>query len=294
MSARATASATVSFGLVSIPVKIYSTGESSANVSFNWLHKKCGNRVKQQYYCPVDDEVVGLEDMVKGYEFSKGQYVLFTEEELKSATAKSTETIEITEFVLAKQVDPIYFDKAFYLGPSKGGERPYRLLAEVMKSTGRSALGKYAARGKQYLVLLRPFENGLLMQQLHYAVELRSFSEVPVGDVDVKEMELKLATQLVEQTSSDQFKPDSYLNEVNDRLREMIEQKIQGQEVQVVAAEEPKAQIIDLMEALKASLGKRAPDEGEEAGARRGPKPSPRQVAKKAEPKKVASSRSKR
>jgi DNA end-binding protein Ku len=282
MSARATASATVSFGLVSIPVKIYSTGETSGTISFNWLHKKCSNRVKQQYYCPVDDEVVGQEDLVKGYEFSKGQYVLFTEEELKAATAKSTEAIEITEFVEADQVDPIYFDKAYYLGPGKGGERSYKLLAEVMKQTGRSALGKYAARGKMYLVLLRPFENGLIMQQLHYAAELRPFAEVPLGEVEVKEMELKLAKQLVEQTASEEFKPESYHNEVNDRLREMIEQKVEGKEVQVVTAEEPKAQIIDLMEALKASLGKRAPEQAEAASARKGPKPAARAVAKKA------------
>lgn len=244
----------ISFGLVSIPMKLYSTGESSAGIQLNMLHKKCGSRLKQQYYCPVDDEVVVREDMVKGYEYSKGQYVLFTEEELKALNPEPTNAVEITEFVPLEQVDPIYYEKSYYLGPDKGGERPYRLLAEAMKTTGRAALARYVARGKDQLVLLRPFENGLIMQQLRYADELRSFSEVPVAPAEVKEPELKLAIQLIDQIAKDEFHPEEYEDYQRQQVRALIERKVQGEEIKVAPAEAPKAQIIDLMAALKASL----------------------------------------
>jgi DNA end-binding protein Ku len=277
MSLRPFASGTVSFGLVSIPVKLYSTGESSASIQLNMLHKKCGSRLKQQYICPVDDEVVGREDMVKGYEYARGQYVLFSEEELKALTPEPTNAIEITEFVPLAKVDPIYFEKSTYLGPDRNGDRPYRLLAEAMRETGRAALARYAARGKDYLVLLRPFEQGLLMQQLRYADELRPFSEVPIGQADVKEAELALAKQLVEQIATDTFKPETYEDEVRKQTRDLIEKKVQGQEITAPPQEAPKAQIIDLMAALKASLANLP--EGDSGEARKPPKPSPRQGA---------------
>src|SRR5258708_26529757 len=195
--------------------------------------------------------------MVKGYEFSKDQYVTFTEDELKSMAEETQKAIEITEFVPAAQVDPIYADGASSLGPEKGGEKAYKLLAEAMKQTGRSALAKWAARGKQYLVLIRPTAAGLVMQQLLYADEVRSFAEVPVGDAEVKEPELKLAVQLVEQIASDECHPENYTDEVRKRDLEAIQRKVQGQEV-TTAPEAPRAQIIDLMEALKASLANKA------------------------------------
>ena len=140
MSARAIASVTVSFGLVSIPTKIYSSGESSSGIQFNWLHSKCGTRVKQRYYCPKDDEIVERSDLTKGYEFSKGQYVLFSEDELKALQAKSTQTIEITEFLSTTQVDPIYFEKSYYLGPDKGGIRVRQILNKMLQAEGRPPL----------------------------------------------------------------------------------------------------------------------------------------------------------
>jgi DNA end-binding protein Ku len=277
MSARPFASGTISFGLVTIPVKMYSTGESAVGIQLNMLHKKCGSRLKQQYICPVDNEVVGRDEMVKGYEYAKGQYVLFTEEELKALTPEATNAIEIAEFVPLDQVDPIYFEKATYLGPDRGGDRPYRLLSEAMKKTGRAALARYAARGKDYLVLLRPFEEGLLMQQLRYADELRAFSEVPVAPAEVKETELKLATQLIEQIATDEFHPDTYEDYVRQRTRDLIEKKIQGQEITAAPQEAPKAQIIDLMEALKASLAASRPEaQPVPLVSRKPPKPSPR------------------
>jgi DNA end-binding protein Ku len=293
MSARPYASGTISFGLVTVPVKLYSTGESAVGVQLNMLHGKCGSRLKQQYVCPTDNQVVGRDEMVKGYEYAKGQYVLFTDEELKALTPEPTNAIEITEFVPLEQVDPIYFEKSTYLGPDKGGDRPYRLLAEAMRRTGRAALARYAARGKDYLVLLRPFEEGLIMQQLRYSDELRPFSEVPVAPGEVKEPELKLAMQLIEQIASERFQPDAYEDNVRKRTRELIDQKVQGQEITAAPPEAPKAQIIDLMEALKASLTaaqpKGATQEPVSIASRKPPRPSPRttatEVAGEAEPK---------
>src|SRR4030095_13903277 len=149
MPARALSTATISFGLVSIPVKLFTTGESRSSVSFNMLHE-CGTRVKQQYWCPKAEKVVPREELVKGYEFAKGQYVTFTEEELKALDAEASHLIEIREFVPAQLVDPVYFEKAYYLGPDKGGDKPYKLLAEAMRESERVALASYAARGKQY------------------------------------------------------------------------------------------------------------------------------------------------
>jgi len=270
MPARAIASGTISFGLVSIPVKLYSPSESSAGVSFNLLHAKCKTRLKQQYICPQDSEIVPRDDMVKGYEFAKGQYVTFTPEELEAVEETASKSIEITEFVPAAKVDPVYVDKMYYVGPDKGGDRPYKLLAEAMRRTGRSALAKYAARGKQYLVLVTPRPDGLIMQQLHYADEIRPFSEVPVGEAEIKEAELKLAVQIVEQISTDEFRPEQYRDEVKERILAQVQRKVEGQEITAAPAAAPQAQIVDLMEALKASLALKGPakaaprDEAEE------------------------------
>jgi DNA end-binding protein Ku len=264
----------VSFGLVTIPVKLYSTGETAVAFQLNMLHSKCGSRLKQQYVCPVDEVVVGKDEMVKGYEYAKGQYVLFTEDEIKALNREATNAIAITEFVPLEQVDPIYFEKSYYLGPDKGGERPYRLLAEAMRQTSRAALARYAARGKDYLVLLRPFEEGLIMQQLRYYDELRPFSEVPIGTAELHEPELKLAKQIIDQIANDRFEPTAYEDEVRKQTMDLIEKKVSGQDISAAPVEAPKAQIIDLMAALKASLAsaaqpQTAPGRPRAAGTRR-------------------------
>jgi DNA end-binding protein Ku len=292
MAARSIASGTVSFGMVSIPVKVYSASESSSSVSFNMLHAACGSRLKQQYICQKDGEIVARDQMVKGYEFAKDQYVTFTNEELKAFEEDANRLIEINEFVPAEQVDPVYFDGAYYLGPDKGGEKAYKLLVEAMRTTGRAALARWAARGKQYLVLLRPMgNNGLVMQQLLHADEVRPLSEIPVGDADLKDTELKLATQLIAQIANDEFKPEKYEDEVRKRVQEAIQRKVEGQEVTAAPVEQPRAQIIDLMEALKASIaakgGNPAAAEGED---RRPPKSAPRSRAER--PAKVAGKKS--
>lgn len=290
MAARSIGTATISFGLVTVPVRMYTASESSAAISFNMLHGKCGSRLKQQYICTKDEEIVPRDQMVKGYEFTKDQYVTFTEAELKAMAEESTRAIEITEFVPLQKVDPIYFESATYLGPDKGGERAYSLLAAAMRQTGRSALAKWAARGKQYLVMLRPVEKGLVMQVLLYADEVRPFDEVPVGDVQVKDAELKLAIQLIDQIATDEFHPENYEDEVRKRYNAAIQEKVQGREITSAAPEEPKAQIIDLMEALKASLGGRAPSRADKEAERKPAKRTPRAVEAKpaARPKAVA------
>jgi DNA end-binding protein Ku len=256
MPPRPIATANISFGLVSVPVQLYSASESSATVSFNMVHKACGTRLKQQYICPKDEVVVEKDEIAKGYEFTKGQYVIFSPEEIKALDEKATNSIDITEFVPLTAVDRIYLEKVYYLGPDKGGDRAYRLLGEALKDTGRAALGQYSARGKQYLVLVRPLDGVLVMEQLHYAAELRPAAEVPHPDTPVKEAELALARQLIEQSATDEFRPENYHDTVRERVLEAIQRKVEGQEITAEAA--PKeTKIIDLMDALKASLAKK-------------------------------------
>jgi DNA end-binding protein Ku len=256
MPARAVASANISFGLVSIPVQLFSAGNSAAGISFNLLHGKCGSRLKQQYICPKEDNVVVTRDeMRKGFEFEKDQYVLFTDEELKALEEQATQTVEVTEFVPLASIDPVYFDKAYYLGPDKGGSKAYWLFAEVLRRTGRVALAKYAARGKQYLVMVRATDEGLVMQQLLYADEVRPFAEVGLSKEPVKEAEMKLATMLVEQSTSEEFRPDEYEDEVRKRIHEQIDKKVKtGQEISSAAPKPKSGDVIDLMEALRRSL----------------------------------------
>ena len=258
MAARSIASATISFGLVSVPVNLYSSAESKAQISFNMLHKKCNGRLKQQYICPKDNnEIVTRDETVKGYEFAKDQYVVLTPEELKALEEKATSTIDVVEFVPLSEVDRVYLDKVYYLGPDKGGDRAYRLLAQALKQSGKAALGQYAARGQQHLVLLRPMGDVLVMEQLHYADEVRPSSEVPIPDGDVKDAELKLALMLIDQTATEKFEPAKYKDTVRERVMETIQRKVDGQDITSDAAAPGGGdKIIDLMEALKASLAK--------------------------------------
>ncbi len=257
MSARPIASGTISFGLVSIPIKLYAAGDASAGVSFNMLHGKDSARLKQQYICTKDGEIVPRDQMVKGYEFSKDRYVTFTPEELKALEEQSTQSIEVVEFVPIAKVDPVYFDRTYYVGPDKGGAKAYALLSEVMKDTGRVALARYAARGKMYLVMLRPFEGGIIMQQLLYADEVRPFAEVPLEPAEISPKELDLAKLLVEQRAANAFKPETYEDDVKKRILGLIQKKVEGQDISVAPPEAGGGQIIDLMEALKASLAKK-------------------------------------
>jgi DNA end-binding protein Ku len=257
MAARSIASLTVSFGLVSIPVKLFSATEASRAISFNLLHKTCGSRLKQQYFCVKEEVPVAREEMAKGYEFEKDQYVMFTPEELKALEEAGTHTADISEFVPLDSVDPVYYDKAYYLAPDKGGAKPYALLARALRDTKRCALGRWAARGKQYIVMIRAVEDGLVMQQLLYAGEVRSIKDIEIPKTEVRDAELKLAQQLIEQQAADKFDPNAYTDEVRGRIEAAIQKKVEGKEITLAETPEPTGQVIDLMEALRASLDKK-------------------------------------
>ncbi len=259
MAARATSSGTISFGLVSIPVKFY-TAASSEQASFNMLHKKCGGRVKQQYICPTDNnEIVERAEMVKGYEYARGQYVTFTDEEIKALEAERSNSIEIAEFVPIESVDFVQVEKTYYLGPDKGGDKAYRLLSESMTKKEMVAVGRWASRGKEQLVLIRPYgKDGIILHQLYYATEVRAFDEIDTGATfKFSDKEHELAEKLIEQLSTESFEPEKYSDSYSQRVDTAVQQKVEGKEI-TIAPEAPKAQIIDLFEALKKSLASTA------------------------------------
>jgi DNA end-binding protein Ku len=266
MSARAIASGTIAFGLVSIPVKLHPAVSPSEAIRFNNLHAECGTRVKYQFWCPEHERVLTREDMVKGYEFAKDQYVTFSAEELAAVEEQSTRSIDIAEFVPIDQIDPVYYAKAYYLAPDKSAGRAYQLLAAALQKTGLVAIAKYAARGKQYLVLVRPVELGLVLQQLHYPHEVTAIEDVGIDRPEVKDGELELAMALVQQSASKTFRPEKYEDEVRERVKELIARKVEGQDITRAPAQSPKAQVIDLMAALKASLGMGSNEGRSEAG----------------------------
>ncbi len=255
MPARSISTATISFGLVSIPTKLYTTNEAGGDIHFNMLHDADGARLKQQYICTQCNEIVDRDHTVKGYEHAKGQYVVLSNEELKALDAVATGAIAIEEFVPATAVDPVWVDKSYYIGPDKGGERAYRLLHDAMLDTGLVGIASYSARGKQYIVALRPFQDGLILHQLRYAEEVKPWAEVPMPEMpELKPAELGLAKQIIQQIAHETFDPQKYKDEVQARMRELIARKVEGQEITVVP-EAPSGRVIDLMEALKASLG---------------------------------------
>jgi DNA end-binding protein Ku len=262
---RSIGSLTVSFGLVAIPAKLYTANQSSGgSVSFNLLHKTCGSRLRQQYICQKEGVVVERDEMVKGYEFAKDQYVRFNPEEIKALEEVGTHSVDISEFVPIESIDPVYFDRTYYLAPDKGAAKPYSLLVAALKQSGRCGVGHWAARGKGYLVILRPIGDVLAMQQLHYAADVRRASEVEVPKPEVKPAELKLAQQLIDQQTSEKFDADSYKDELRGRIEAAIQKKVeQGQEISMAEpAPAGEGKVIDLMEALRASLeksGRKAP-----------------------------------
>jgi DNA end-binding protein Ku len=258
MAARSIATASISFGLVTVPVRIYPATRTSAGLSFHLLHEKDHARLKQQYVCEKDGDVVLRSEMVKGYEFAKGRYVTFTNEELKALDQKATNGIEIAEFVPGESVDPVYFERSYYLGPDKNGAKAFSLLVRAMHETGLLAVAKYAARGKDYLVLLRPADERLEMIQLYNDDEVRPPSEVPVETRASTPAEVKLATRLIESIASEAFDPGKYGDEVRRRIQELIQAKVEGKDITAPAPQKRKAEVVDLMAALQASLGRKA------------------------------------
>ena len=273
MAARSIASLSLSFGLVSIPVRLYSATESSGTVRFNLLAAD-GSRVKQQYVSEQTGEVVERAEMVKGYEFEKDRFVLFSPDELKALQESPSHTIDIVAFIPADAVDPIYYDKAYFLAPDKRGAKPYNLLMEAMRQSSRCALAKWAWKAKQYVVQVRPGEGGLVLQQLLYADEVRTLKDLDIEQVAVSAAELKLAMQLIDQISQDSYEPTMFEDEEKQRILAAIDEKIAGKEV---VANEPAeasgsgAQVIDLVEALRASLGAKSKTASAPKGAAAAP-----------------------
>jgi len=263
--ARSIASLTISFGLVAIPVKLYSATVSSERISFNLLRQKDGSRVKQQYVAVNDGKPVERSEMVKGYEFAKDQYVMFSPEELKALEDATTHAIDIGQFVPLDSVDPLYFDGTYYLAPDKGGAKPYTLLATALRKAQQCAVGRWISRGKEHIVIIRALEDGLVMHQLHFKAEVRDLKDLGIEATPVSEPELKLARQLIDQLGSKRFDPNEYSDEHRARVEAAIQRKVDGKEVSL--AEGPVSakggNVIDLMEALRASIdarGSKAPD----------------------------------
>jgi DNA end-binding protein Ku len=271
MAARSMASLTISFGMVAIPVDLYTAVLSSEKISFNLLHAKDGSRLKQQYVCVKEGTVVDRSEIVKGYEFAKDQYVQFSAEEIKALDEAGSDSIDIVEFVPLASVDPLYFDRSYYLAPGKGGARPYALLAAALSETKRCAIGHWASHGRDHMIVLRPFDKAIVMHQLHFAAEVRSLEDIGSVPTDVKDNELKLARQLIEQQKSDRFDPTLYVDEVKARIEAAIQKKIEGKQVSVSVGptRTPSGNVIDLTAALKASLGG---GRQEKLGPRKGPK----------------------
>lgn len=281
MAARSFASVSISFGLVNIPVDVYSAEVAANRLSFNLLHARDGARVKQQYVCALDGEVVERSEMVKGYEYEKDQYVMFKPEEIKALEEAGTKAVNITEFVPLDTVDPVYFDRTYLLAPAKNGAKPYALLNEAMRQTQLCAIGRWAARGREYVVVLRPLGTGMVMHQLYFKDEIRSIREIGLPDEpQISAAELKLAKALIEQTTAKRFDPEEFHDEFRERVEAAIEKKIRsGQEISHFETETTHTgggagNVVDLMEVLQRSLN------GKGTAARAGARKPPRKVTR--------------
>jgi DNA end-binding protein Ku len=257
--ARSIASLTISFGLVAIPVKLYSATVSSERISFNLLRQKDGSRVKQQYVAVNDGKVVERSEMVKGYEFAKDQYVMFSAEELKALEDTTSHSIDIGQFVPLESVDPVYFDGTYYLAPDKGGAKPYTLLATALRKSHQCALGRWISRGKEHIVVIRPIDDGLALHQLHFQAEVRNLKDLGLEPAQVSEPELKLAQQLIDHLAAKRFDANEYADEHRARVQVAIQKKVEGKEVSLAEAPVSAAggNVIDLMQALRASIDAR-------------------------------------
>jgi DNA end-binding protein Ku len=283
MAARATSSGTISFGLVSIPVKVF-TATSPKDVHFNMLHATDKSRLRQQLVCTTCGETVERTNTVRGYEHARGQYVVMTDEELAGLQKKTDQSIEIEEFVPIAQVDPIHFERTQLLGPDKGGAKAYALLHKAMTQTGRVAVGRFSTRGRQQLVLIRPLGDGLALHGLFYADEVRSFDDIELEKgVALRDAELELAIQLIDQLSHEKLDIAKYSDEYRRAILEAVDRKVAGEEIVVQKPEEQREQIIDLVAALKQSLAKKAatgaPAEAAAKGERKAAKPKGKKAA---------------
>ena len=291
MAARSIASLTIAFGLVAIPVKLYSATVGSERLRFHLLHAKDGSRLKQQYVCLEEQQVVGRDEIVKGYEFAKDQYVMFTPEELKTLEEAGTHSVDVAQFVPLAAVDPVYFERTYYLAPDQGGAKPFTLFVTALRESGRCAVGRWASHGREHVVVLRPIGNALALHQLHFAPEVQPVEALGVESAKVREAELKLARQLIDQQSAESFDPAAYPDEVKARVEAAIQRKVEGREVTVAEPRPaPGGNVVDLMSALKASLERGSSASGPDrsrgrASTRRPPKRAPEAHPARAQPR---------
>ncbi len=280
MKARAFGSATISFGLVSIPVKIFTTKNPEAQLSFRLVHDTCGTPLRQQFVCPKHNQVVDRDHIAKAYEHEDNQYVQMAGDELAQLKQPTDPAIDLCHFVAVDAVDPLYFDKAYYLAPAPGAERAYRLLSRALELSGHGGMARQASRGKQYVVFVRAFEGGLILHQLRYREGVRSFADVPKGaDVALSDAEIELAMQLVARASRPAPDLDSFRDPVKARARDLIDGKLARAELEEHDAghrheHDERGDIIELLAALRASLGpSSSASSGSPAGASRGVEP---------------------
>jgi DNA end-binding protein Ku len=261
MALRPLRNATISFGLVSIPVRFY-TATKSEDVHFNLLHASCGTRVNRKWWCPHHEKIVDADELIRGYAISKNKYVTFEEEEIEALETDGNRALDITEFVDLSEVDPIFFEKAYFLGPAPGGGKTYKLLSTAMKKENKVAVARWVAAGKEHLVVIRPFEHGLVLHTMFYADEVRDFDAIDLEDAPVRDKEIQLAETLINELTEKKFNPMQYKDEYRERLLERIREKSRGKAIEIESHEEPKGggEVIDIMEALRRSLGSgRAP-----------------------------------
>jgi DNA end-binding protein Ku len=291
MAARSIASLTIAFGLVAIPVKLYSATVSSERLRFHLLHAKDGSRLKQQYVCVEEQEVVARDEIVKGYEFAKDQYVMFTPQELQALEEAGSHSLDVAQFVPLAAVDPVYFERTYYLAPDRGGAKPFTLFTTALQESGRCAVARWASHGRDHVVILRPIGNALALHQLHFAPEVQSVEALGVESAKVRDAELKLARQLIEQQSAETFDPRAYPDEVKERVEAAIQRKVEGKEVTVAEPRPtPAGNVVDLMSALKASLERGSPAAAqtrtrERAATRRPPRRAPERAPGRAQPR---------
>jgi DNA end-binding protein Ku len=259
MALRPLRNATISFGLVSIPVRFY-TATKSEDLQFNLLHKDCGSRVNRKWWCPQHDEAITFDDMIRGYAIAKNRYVTFTSEEIETLESDDNRALEITEFVDLDQIDPVFFEKAYYLGPAPGGGKTYKLLAEAMKKQGKVAVARWVSGGREQLVILRPYESGLVLHTMYYADEVRDFGAIDIEDAQPRDKEIALAEMLINELSAESFDPLAYKDEYRERLLDRIQSKAQGETIVSEGPEETRAgEVVDIMEALRRSLESSGP-----------------------------------
>jgi len=242
----------LTFGLISMPVRLFS-GARSSGISFNQLHRTDHARVKQQLICSVDGQVLERSDIVKGYEYRKGEYVIIEPEEIKKIEPKTAKTMEILEFVKSSDVDPVYFESSYYMMPEEAGRRPYALLTKALEESEYVAIAKITMHNREYTVFLRPHKGGMMLHTMYYAEEVREVESFGAPDVEVKEAEIKVAHQLIEALAGD-WDPEKYHDTFQENLKKLIETKLEGGEVQEVEQPKKMAPVVDLMAALKESL----------------------------------------